>query len=182
MLSPHGAELDLHLRITGGYFGERIDHDRLWTSLGEAFDLAGRRVVGLHRADRLLNACCHAVLGGSSGLRALHDIGLLAMTGDDWKSTVGHALVDGTDVVVARGIRTAWTDLELPGSHPAAAWAFTHHADERPEVALATYATAARAARSDEDRGVLLALSPLDKARYGDRGEPPTRRAGRLPM
>jgi hypothetical protein len=38
--------------------------------------------------------------------------------------------------------------------------------DKRQEAGLATYATAARAARSDEDRGVLLALSPVDKARY----------------
>ncbi len=32
LYAPSGGELDLHLGITGGYFGEKIDHDDLWSS------------------------------------------------------------------------------------------------------------------------------------------------------
>ena len=69
-----GAELDLHLTITGGYFGEKIDHDRLWSTSSEPFDLAEVRARGLDREGRLLHACCHAVLGGGSGRRVRRDV------------------------------------------------------------------------------------------------------------
>lgn len=31
--APSGGELDLHFMIAPGYFGERIDHDRIWNEL-----------------------------------------------------------------------------------------------------------------------------------------------------
>lgn len=166
MLSRRGAELDLHLRITGGYFGERIDHTALWAARPDTFDVAGRQVAALDRAGRLLNACCHAVLGGSSGLRALHDVALLASTGDDWATAVDRATADGVDIVLARAIQRAWEAFGLSPHHPAAAWAQAYTPSPAQAAGLATYSTAAEAARSDEDRGVMLALSPLDKARY----------------
>lgn len=166
MLAPHGAELDLHLRITGGYFGERIDHDRLWAESPAEFTLAGRQIAALDRADRLLNACAHAVLGGGSGLRALHDVALLAMSSSDWMMTAERAEADRVDLVVARGIRSAWTQLSLAREHPAAQWAFAHAEAPDQLRALAAYSTAARVHRTAEDRGVLDALSPVDKLRY----------------
>jgi hypothetical protein len=166
LVSPLGAELDLHVRVTGGYFGEVVDRDRMWATSPERFTIAGRDLTALDRADRLLNACCHASLGGASGLRALHDVALLASTGDDWVSTVSRAESDGADLVVAHAIRTAWTQLGLTRDHPAALWASHHRADARQVAALEAYSTASPVQRSAEDRGVLDALSSLDKLLY----------------
>lgn len=165
-VSPRGSELDLHLRITGGYFGEVIDHRRLWAADSPQFVLAGRTVGALARPGRLLNACCHAVLGGASGLRALYDVALLASSGNDWSTTVTQARRDGVDLVVAQAIQRTWTELGLSMDQPAAVWAMAHQPDRHQVAALSSYSTAASVPRSAEDRGVLTALSRVDRLRY----------------
>ncbi len=54
LYAPAGGELDLHLTITGGYFGERIDHERLWSASSRPFLLAGVEAHGLDVEGRLL--------------------------------------------------------------------------------------------------------------------------------
>ena len=166
MRSPRGAELDLHLRITGGYFGERLDHEALWSRPAATFTVAGREVQALDAPGRLLNACCHAVLGGYSGLRALHDVALLTSRGDGWSQTVAIATEDGLRVVIAQAIRTTWEQLYLDSHHPAIRWATEYQPSRGERTALASYATSADVDAVDEDRGVLLALAPVDKVRY----------------
>ena len=101
--APTGGELDLHLAITGGYFGARIDHDELWASTSEPFLLDGVQAHGLDRQGRLLHACCHAVLGGGSGFRALRDVAQLVLISDaDWRSVVERSRRDGSDLVDRR--------------------------------------------------------------------------------
>lgn len=157
-----GGELDLHLAIAGGYFGLRIDHDALWASPGEAFDLAGQRAVALDRQGRLLHACCHAVLGGASGLRVRRDVAqLILVRGADWRAVASSAARDGADAVVAAAIRTTWDDLRLDPVHPAAMWADEHQADPAQQRALDAYRDR-RDGWAGEGRGTLAALGPVD--------------------
>lgn len=166
--SPHGGELDLHLRITGGYFGECIDHADLWSRPSAPFSLGGRTVRGLDREGRLLHACCHTMLGGGSGLRAVHDIAHLVLVSDaDWRTTVQRARRDRVELVVAAGLRAAWDALGLDHAHPAAMWARDHTADAAQARALAAYRAAIGGEGwAPEGRSVLAALGPLDKARF----------------
>jgi hypothetical protein len=166
--SPVGGELDLHLRITGGYFGERIDHDALWSRPDGPVTLAGRSVFALDREARLLHACCHAVLGGHSGLRAVHDVAhLVLVSGADWRTAVERASRDGADLVVAAGLCTAWDELGLDRAHPAAQWAGEHQAASEQARALAAYRAAIGGEGwAPEGRSILAALGPLDRIRF----------------
>ena len=164
--APMGGELDLHLAITGGYFGERIDHAQLWSS-SESFELAGQTVRCLDREGRLLQACCHAVLGGGSGLRAKRDIAqLLLISGADWRATLARAQGDVVDLVLAQAVRATWSELSLDPDHPAAQWAAAHHADLTQQRALAGYEAAATEGWAPEGRSVLAALGPADRVRF----------------
>jgi hypothetical protein len=163
-----GSELDLHLRITGGYFGQTIDHDSMWSRPGERFDLGGHAVVALDREDRLLHACCHCALGGGSGLRAVHDVAQLVLhAGADWQTVVDRARGHGADSVVAEAIGRAWSAFSLDPGHPAAEWARDHRPSTSQAAALDAYR---RAIGSDgwlpEGRSVLGALGPVDRARF----------------
>lgn len=166
--SASGGELDLHLRLTGGYFGEQIDHGALWDDAGEPFRLGGRPAAALDREGRLLHACLHAVLGGDSGLRTLHDIGhLVLVRGADWMVTVDRATESGADAVVAQAFQTTWSELGLDPHHPSAAWATRLEVSPEQAAALATYRAAIGGQGwLPEGRGTLAALSTLDRARY----------------
>ena len=166
-LSPSGAELDLHLSITGGYFGERIDHDELWVSPSQAFQLGGQTVRGLSCEWRFLHACCHTVLGGGSGLRAKRDVTQLLLVSEaDWPAALTLARRNGIDAVVAEALRQTWSELSLDQDHPAARWAASHVADPVQQRALVGYAAAAALGWAPEGRGVMAALDPLDRARF----------------
>lgn len=165
--SPTGGELDLHLAITGGYFGERIDHQRLWASATDSFELAGRPVCSLDREGRLLHACCHAALGGHSGLRAKRDIAqLLLHSGADWERALARAQHDGVELVLAEAVRVTWDELNLDSEYPCARWANTHVADPTQLRALAGYTAAFAHGWAPEGRSILSALSPLDRVRF----------------
>ena len=165
--APAGGELDLHLAITGGYFGERIDHQRLWASSPDSFELAGRQVRSLDRDGRLLHACCHAALGGQSGLRAKRDIAqLLLHSGADWEQTLACAQRDGVELVLAEAVRVTWSELNLDRNDACARWATSYVADPVQQRALAGYTAAFAEGWAPEGRSVLSALSLLDRVRF----------------
>ena len=161
---PNGGELDLHLSLTGGYFGAVLDSAAAMARAGDAFVLAGRPMWALDRHDRLLHACCHSVLGGASGLRAQRDIAqLLLVSGASWEVAAERA--GEADVVVATGIVRAWASLGL-SDHEAAEWGRPFRATDRQREALATYAAAFASTWAPEGRGVLTALSSVDRVRF----------------
>ena len=165
VLSPGGGEVDVHLAIAGGYFGVRIDHDHLWSHPSEPFDLSGREVRALDAEGRWLQACCHAVLGGGSGLRALRDVAQIALvTGVDWGAVVERCVASGVDAVPAAAVRATWTELELDPVHPLAVWASSHRADPDQMAALASYQT--EAGWLAEARSMASALGPFDRALF----------------
>ena len=167
LLAPSGGELDLHLAIAGGYFGEKIDHDRLWSGCGEEFSLAGFPARGLDREGRLLHACCHAVLGGGSGLRVRRDIAqLVLVTGSEWKTAVLRATSDGADQVVAEAVRTTWEELRLDPAHGFARWANELGPDTTQQRAIASYNDESTDGWGPEGRGTLAALTPANRVRF----------------
>ena len=167
LVPPGGGELDLHLAIIGGYFGELIDHEALWRSTSLPFDLGRRPTVGLDRVGRLVHACCHSVLGGASGLRSKRDVAQLILLRDaDWKSAVDQASGWGVEIVLAEAIRATWNELGLCPQHPAARWATDHRPDPRQVAALATYRPGDYATWSSEGRGALPAFKPVDRVRF----------------
>lgn len=164
MQAPNGGELDLHLSLTGGYYGEALDMIGLMDHPGDRTELAGRSVRTLDRHDRLLQACCHSVLGGASGLRAQRDIAqLVLITGADWQLAAERA--GEANVVVATALARAWQTLALD-DHPANVWAGGFRASERQRRALATYQAAFTSTWAPEGRGILAALSPIDRVRF----------------
>jgi hypothetical protein len=166
--SVSGGELDLHLRLTGGYFGERLDHGLLWGDAGEPFMLGGRTATALDREGRLLHACMHSVLGGDSGLRTLHDIAHLVLVREaDWMDTVDRAIEYGAEAVVAQALLATWSELALDPHHPSCAWANALEVSPEQAAAIATY-RAAMDGRGwlHEGRGTLAALTTFDRARY----------------
>jgi hypothetical protein len=165
--SPTCGELDLHLAITGGYFGARLDHDLLWSAPPAPFELAGATALGLDQRGRLLHACCHAVLGGGSGLRAKRDVAQLILLGEaDWRSVVDDATGHGSGIVTAAAIAASWADLRLDPEHPAAMWAAGYQPGEDELTALSTYRAAAAEGWAREGKGVLAALSVPDRAMF----------------
>lgn len=165
--TPSGGELDLHLSITGGYFGERIDHERLWAAPCDTFDLGGRATQSLGLEGRWLHACCHAVLGGGSGLRALRDVAQLLLVRDvDWRAVVRDATSDGVDAVVAAAVRDTWQQLRLDPQHEAAQWAERHAAPPDQRRALAAYRMANVEGWGAEGWSTMRALGRLDRVRF----------------
>ena len=165
--TPTGGELDLHLALTGGYFGARVDHARLWAAPHDRFDLGGIDVHALNREGRWLHACYHAVLGGGSGLRALRDVAqLLLIGGLNWQRAVDHAAADGTDAVIATAVRMTWEQLTLDPSHPAAEWAAAHAPDDAQRAALTRYQSASQTGWGPEGWSILPALGVVDRVRF----------------
>jgi hypothetical protein len=121
----------------------------------------------LDREGRLLHACCHAVLGGGSGLRALRDVAQLVLIRNaDWRSVVELSRRDGSDLVVAGAVRSTWTALGLDHHHPLLQWAAGYVPDPAQERAFAGYTAARDQGWAPEGLSVLSALGPLDRARF----------------
>ncbi len=166
-LASSGGELDLHLAITGGYFGARVDHDELWSTASEPFDLDGVQACGLDREGRLLQACCHTVLGGGSGLRAVRDVAqLVLISGADWQVVVERAQRDGIGLVIAGAVHAAWTELGLDHQHPLLQWAAAFVPDTVQERAFAGYRAASDEGWAPEGLTMLAALTPADRVRF----------------
>lgn len=167
LYAPSGGELDLHLTIVGGYFGEKIDHDRLWSTRSEPFGLAGFEAHGLDLEGRLLHACCHAVLGGGSGLRVRRDVAqLVLLSRADWHTAVARAERDAVEQVVAEAVRTTWTDLGLKPEHEFATWANGLPPDPIQRRAIASYEDDPASGWGSEGRGTLAALGGADLIRF----------------
>lgn len=165
--TPSGGELDLHLSIVGGYFGARVDHRSLWDVEPDTFDLDGLTVHALDHEGRWLHACCHAVLGGGSGLRATRDVAQLALAhGLDWQRIVARATTDGVDAVVAHAVRDTWHRLGLDPAHPLAQWATQHMATADQQRALAAQRLTDTAGWGSEGWATLPALGSLDRLRF----------------
>ncbi len=165
--APSGGELDLHLAVTGGYFGEKINHERLWSSASPPFELAGVMARGLDTEGRLLQACCHAVLGGGSGMRARRDIAqLVLISGADWRVVLNSARLDGVELVQAAAVRTTWDELRLDAAHPFAQWAAAFVPDTMQQQALDSYTAAFNVGWASEGRGMLRALNTSDRIRF----------------
>jgi hypothetical protein len=163
MDAPNGSELDVHLRLAGGYFGARLDHGAIWSRAETSFTLGGRRFVALCPEDRLLHACCHAVLGNRSGLRAHRDVAqLVLVTGADWRRVVDRAAQAGAAVVIAAAVRASWDALAL-ASHEVDAWACSHPVSVIDARMLAACQDAFQSDWTPEGRSVLSALGPVDR-------------------
>ena len=163
--APHGGELDLHVALTGGYFGHLLTTAELIDRPGDSLALAGRQVMALDPADRLLHACCHAVLGGGSGLRALRDIAQLVLVSDaDWQLTVARAERVQAGAVVALAVQRTWAILQLPPDHAAAVWANNAHVSALQQQMLDSYEVAFGSNWMPEGRSLLRALGPVDRA------------------
>jgi len=159
-----GFEIDLHLRIAGGYFGELIDLDDLWRRRTIGPRIAGTDIVTLDAQGRLLHACCHAVLGDNSGLRAARDVAqLISCVGADVQAVIAQA---GDAVpVVAAAVSRAWRSLDLE-DHPAAQWAASYAASPRDQQLLSRYQETFDSDWGPEGRSTIAALGPVDTVRF----------------
>jgi hypothetical protein len=114
-----GLEVDLHRRFAIGRFGVAARMEAVFASSG-SIELAGRRILVLDPAGRLLHACFHAVLGGFRHLRAFRDVAQLILVSDaDWQTTFAIARSWKAEAVVASAIKDSWHRLQLDVDHPA---------------------------------------------------------------
>ena len=167
MTAPNGYELDLHLALAGGYFGEVFQHQRLWQRSGALLIIAGRALTALDKEDRLVHACIHAVLGGNSGMRVRRDIAQLVLVAQaDWQVSRHRAIVSGCDSVLAIGITQTWAALQLDPAHPALEWAAQMTVSPEQQRALVHYGQASGRGWAPEARSTLAALNWRDQTRF----------------
>ncbi len=130
-------------------------------------DLAGVEAHGLSAEGRLLHACCHAVLGGGSGLRVRRDIAqLVLISGVDWRVTAEQATIDGVELVLADAVRTTWGDLGLDPEHGFARWASSLPVDPAQRRAIDGYHQPSATAWGSEGRTTLAVLGRLDRIKF----------------
>jgi hypothetical protein len=138
-VSEAGVEVDLHLRLSGGYFGQCIDHASLWERLGTPMTIGGRSLQALDPVDRLRHAAFHALLGDQSGLRALRDVAqLILVTGASWEQAAERCVREGTEAVFAAAVKRAWEQLWL-ADHAVRRWAIALESDRRQSTQMAAY-------------------------------------------
>jgi hypothetical protein len=150
------VEIDLHLRLSAGYFGFRPEAVDLWAAAADSWMIAGTEVHAPDRAWRLRHAAVHAVASRGARWRAHRDVALLTLRDDTWRSI---AQAPGA-AVVAAAITETWRLLGLDPGHGAHAWALACRpspADQRA-LAAATYRQEARAA--------LPAMRAADRLRF----------------
>jgi hypothetical protein len=166
MHDPDGLEVDLHTRIAAGYFGERLHAESLFTSTVAIIDLGGHRFEALPDASRLLSSCFAAVLSRGTHVRLLRDIAQqLLVTGCDWRDAASIATDVDSDAVLAQGLLRAERALGLD-PHEAFEWARGVVPSARAARALHLSVTGESEGFRADARSTLLALGPIDRARY----------------
>lgn len=161
------GELDLHLAITGGWFGARIDHDEIWNRDPTPVSLGGVPLRALHLDDRLLQACCHTMLGGGSGLRAKRDVAqLILVSGADWRALADRLERVDAHLVLSRAITTVWQALFLDQTHAAYSWATAQVSSLAQRRALASYEAASTEGWGPEGRAAIESMRLGDRLLY----------------
>lgn len=174
LLAPNGVEVDLHLTLTGGFYGLSIPDADLFASDGEGWTLAGHGLLALPRAQRLVQAAYHAILGGGSGLRAQRDVAQL-LTTPTVTTTTGTPMLDDAvacaagwngEAVLALAIRRSWDSLQLPRDQAAAAWARDYTVTSDDLARVASYTDRSLLGWAAEGRGAIGALHWPDRLAY----------------
>jgi hypothetical protein len=168
VVSDDGIEVDLHRSLAEGPFGLTMAPEELFESR-ESFVLAGRKLDALGPAERLIHACCHAVLGRPEPeLRPQRDVAQLALA-----ETVDRDRVEQLSerwrcrAVVAQAIRLTWGTLALPADDAWHRWAVTYVPDRFERRALRNYGDAPQQSYARQAIGGTLAVRGLgDKVRY----------------
>lgn len=134
-------EVDLHRRFAVGRFAVRADLADCFVELS-SFTLAGRAVPALAPHYRLLHACCHATLGGNSGLRAYRDVAQLVSVHPDCVARMWEAAHRWrVAAVVATAVMGTWERLQLRPDHPVVQAARRLPIGRADRRALAVFAT-----------------------------------------
>lgn len=167
LVGPNGGELDLHMTLTGGYYGLAMHSETLFTPEPDSFTLAGAQLHALPQYLRLVNVACHSMLGGGSGLRAVRDVAQIA-SGDPATFVAARqcATEMNTVAVLALALQRAWSLLDLDPAHPACEWATEFTPTAADSARLADYQSAIGTSWLPEGRGALRALAPLDQVGY----------------
>ncbi len=161
-ISPSGIEVDLHASLAAGFFGVRLDHDRLWAAT-ETFDLGGVAITAMHRDARLLSSCCALVLSRGGNLRLVRDVAQQIMvSGASWE---GAAEIGGdSNVVIAAALDLVGDWIELPAD--AATWARTITARPMQRVGLRLARRAETAGWRSDAVGEVLGLANRERVAY----------------
>jgi Uncharacterised nucleotidyltransferase len=168
VLGDDGIELDLHRSLAEGPFGLAMAPDELFAS-SEAFVLGGRTLDALGADERLIHACCHALLGRPDPeLRPQRDVAQLALS-----ETVDRERVERLTrrwrcrAVVAGAIKLTWSTLTLRVDDPWRQWAHEYVPDRFERRALACYRYAPQQSYARQAiAGTLAVRRPVDKVRY----------------
>ena len=157
-----GVELDLHAAIATGYFGQVLDHDLMRTDLA-AVHLGGGEYSAFGPTGRLVVSCYAIVLSRGPRLRLYADLARqLLVSGADWQLAARWA-ADG-DSVIAEALRRLGVLLDI--DHDAIDWAGTVVPSTTARRALDYAVRAERDGWSADARSALLALAPIDRARF----------------
>jgi hypothetical protein len=168
VVSNDGIEVDLHRSLAEGPFGLAIAPEELFGT-SEAFVLADRKLHALGADERLIHACCHAVLGRPEPeLRPQRDVAQLTLS-----DSVDRDRVERLSrrwrcrAVVAQAIRLSWSTLALPADDPWHEWAVGYSPDRFERRALMYYGGTPSQSYARQAIGGMLAVRGLgDKARY----------------
>jgi hypothetical protein len=168
VVADDGIEVDLHRSLAEGPFGLAMAPDELFAS-SEAFVLAGRTLEALGADERLIHACCHALLGRPEPeLRPQRDVAQLALS-----RTVDRERVEQLTrrwrcrAVVAGAIELTWRTLALPPDDPWREWAGAYMPDRFERRALACYRYAPQQSYARQAvAGALAVRRTADKVRY----------------
>jgi hypothetical protein len=164
--TPDQAEIDLHLTLTGGYFGLAIPSDDLFSVPGEPFELAGVMMTALPLGMRLMQAAYHTVLGGGSGLRAKRDVVQLALKDGSLDEARHWAQRWRGEAVLATAIVRSWDALYLPHDHPAVVWADGYRISPADQARIDGYTSHLHHGWAREGRDAAAALSWPNKIAY----------------
>jgi hypothetical protein len=168
VVGEDGIEVDLHRSLAEGPFGLAMAPDELFAS-SEAFVLGGRTLDALGADERLVHACCHALLGRPDPeLRPRRDVAQLARS-----EAVDRERVERLTrrwrcrAVVAGAIELTWSTLALPVDDPWHRWAHSYVPDRFEQRALACYRYAPQQGYARQAiAGTLAVRRPADKVRY----------------
>jgi hypothetical protein len=168
VVSDDGIEVDLHRSLAEGPFGLAMAPEELFDA-SEAFVLADRKLQALGADERLIHACCHAVLGRPEPeLRPQRDVAQLGLS-----ESVDRDRVERLSrrwrcgAVVAQAIRLSWRTLALPVDDPWHQWAVGYSPDRFERRALTYYGETPSQSYARQAIGGTLAVRGLgDKVRY----------------